>query len=186
MKKVILITCCLFLISILHAQDKFFTKTGQLHFDATTKSSPTTIEGKHKSVVAVLDIKTGNLQFSILMKSFLFKQALMEEHFNENYVESDKYPKCEFKGLVLNNVDVNYTKDGSYNAKVKGTLMMHGVTKEIETTGKVIIKEGKPQLKAIFSITLTDYNISIPNLVSDEISRVATIDLDCNLEPLKK
>lgn len=168
------------------AQDKYFTKTGKIQFDATSKNSPENIIGKHRAVTAVLDTKTGNMQFSLLMKGFTFEKALMEEHFNENYIESEKFPKSEFKGVVQNNAEIDYSKDGSYTVKVKGTLSLHGVSKEVETTGKINIKDGKPALKATFSVALADYNISIPTLVADKLAKIASIDVDCSLEPLKK
>jgi len=74
------------------------------------------------------------------MKGFEFDRALMMEHFNENYVESDKFPKAVFKGTIVNNAAVNYAKDGNYPAKVKGQMSLHGETKEIETEGKIISK----------------------------------------------
>ena len=114
----------LFILSFqaIQAQDKFFTKTGKINFNATAPSSPEKIEGVNKAVTCVIDIKTGNMQFAVLMKGFEFERALMEEHFNENYVESSKFPKTEFKGSVSNNATVNYTKDGVYPVKVKGKL----------------------------------------------------------------
>lgn len=171
-----------------YTQDKFFTKTGKIQFDATSKNSPENIIGKNRSVTAVLDSKSGAMQFSLLMKGFTFEKALMEEHFNENYVESEKYPKSEFKGVVINNSDVDYSKEGTYNAKVKGSLTIHGATKEVETSGKIIIKEGKPTIKASFSVALADYNVSVPTVVSDKLAKNATIDIDCALEvlPAKK
>jgi YceI-like domain. len=94
------------------AQDKYFTKSGKISF--YSKSSLENIEAHNKSVTCVLDTKTGNLQFAILMKGFEFEKALMQEHFNENYVESHKFPKADFKGQVTNNAMINYAKDGSY------------------------------------------------------------------------
>ena len=188
MKQSIFLFSFLLIACLGYSQDKFFTKTGKIQFDATTKNSPESISGKNRSVTAVLDTKSGNLQFSLLMKGFTFEKALMEEHFNENYVESEKYPKSEFKGSVVNNAEVNYTKEGTYTAKVKGSLMIHGVTKEVETSGKIIIKDGKPTLKASFSVVMADYNIAVPTVVSDKVAKNATIDLECALEvlPAKK
>ena len=139
-------------------------------------------------MTAVLDTKSGALQFSLLMKGFTFEKALMEEHFNENYVESEKFPKSEFKGVVNNNAEINYSKDGTYTAKVKGSLTIHGITKQVETSGKIIMKDGKPTLKASFSVVLADYGVSVPTVVADKVSKNATIDLDCALEvlPAKK
>lgn len=172
------------ILSQVHAQ-KYFTKTGKIHFNATSPSSPENIEGTNRSVTCVTDIKTGQLQFAVLMKGFEFDRALMQEHFNENYVESSKFPKAEFKGQIDNNGSVDYSKDGTYNVKVKGKLTIHGETKDTETDGKLIVKSGKIQAVAEFSILLSDYKISIPTLVADKVSKNAKVSVDCNLEPLK-
>ena len=169
----------------LQAQDKFFTKTGKIEFDATVAASPEKIEGVNRSVTCVIDTKNGNIQFSLLMKGFLFERALMEEHFNENYVESSKYPKTEFKGVIVDNAAVNYNKDGSYPVKVSGKLTMHGVTKDLSTNGKITIKAGKINASAAFIIPFDEYKISIPVLVSDKVAKTASLTVDCSLESLK-
>jgi polyisoprenoid-binding protein YceI len=168
------------------AQDKYFTKTGKINFNATAPSSPEKIDALNKSSICVLDIKTGNIQFSLLMKGFEFERALMQEHFNENYVESNKFPKAEFKGLIINNAAVNYAKDGVYPVKVNGKLTMHGETKDVETNGMLTIKAGKISAIAEFVITLSDYKVSIPQLVADKVSKTARISVDCLLESLTK
>jgi len=170
-------------VASLKAQDKFFTKNGRIAF--ISKSSLETIDANHKSATCVLDAKTGNLQFAVLMKGFEFEKALMQEHFNENYVESHKYPKAEFRGQVVNNNDINYSKDGTYSAKVKGTLTMHGESKEVETIGNVVVKAGKIQAVSEFTILLSDYKIEIPKVVKDNVSNTVKITVDCSLEPLK-
>jgi polyisoprenoid-binding protein YceI len=109
----------------------------------------------------------------------------MQEHFNENYVESHKFPKADFKGQVVNNGEVNYAKDGVYPVKVKGKLTIHGETKEVETTGKIEIKQGKVMADANFKVELADFKIEIPTIVKDNISKSVNIAVDCSLDPLK-
>ena len=137
MKNLLLLLCATALLATSSYGQKYFTKNGKINFDATSASSPEKIEGVNRTVTCVVDTKTGNIQFAVLMKGFEFERALMEEHFNENYVESDKFPKAEFKGTIDNNDKVNYTKDGTYTVKVKGKLTMHGETKDVETEGKI-------------------------------------------------
>jgi polyisoprenoid-binding protein YceI len=165
------------------AQDRFFTKTGKIEF--FSKASLEDIDAKNKTVTAVIDSKTGGIQFAVQMKGFEFEKELMQQHFNENYVESDKYPKAEFKGTIQNNSDINYTKDGSYPARVKGKLTIHGVTKDVETTGTIKVTGGKLQTNASFNLLLSDYDIKIPAVVKDKVSNNIKITVDCNLEPLK-
>ncbi len=184
MKKLfVIIAAGLVTTSSLVAQDKYFTKSGRINF--MSKATLENIDANHKSVTCVLDTKTGNMQFAVLMKGFEFEKALMQEHFNENYVESHKYPKAEFRGQVVNNPEINYTKEGIYPAKVKGTLTIHGETREVETTGNVVVKSGKLQAAAEFTILLSDYKIEIPKVVKDNISNTVRITIDCSLEPLK-
>jgi len=186
MKKRSLFLIALFasIINVIQAQEKFYTKTGKIFFKCT-KSPLEKIEAVNKSSICVLDTKTGNMEFAVLMKGFEFEKALMQEHFNENYVESDKFPKSDFKGQIVNNSEINYSKDGTYTAKVKGKLQMHGESKDVETSGAVIIKEGKIFTNALFTVLLSDYKISIPSLASDKISNTVNITIDCSLELLK-
>lgn len=185
MKKVLVTSFLFFAVAALHAQDKYFTKEGKINFAATTPTSPEKVEGVNKSVICVEDAKSGAIQFSVLMKGFEFERALMQEHFNENYVESDKYPKAEFKGAITNNGDVNYTKDGTYSVKVKGKLSIHGETKDVEADGKISIAGGKITANANFEVALSDYKISVPSVVADKVAKTAKINVDCLLEPLK-
>lgn len=181
MKKLtIIITACLFLYSsIAKAQGKFYTKTGKISFFSTT--SVENIEAINKSVVALLDTKSGDLQFAVLMKGFEFKKALMQEHFNKDYVESDKFPKGEFKGQISNNSEINYSANGNYPAKAKGKLTIHGITKDIETTGTITVKDGKVMLNAVFNVLIADYNITVPKLYRDNISKSIKVTADCPL-----
>ena len=184
-KRIIVLAGTFVLLSVCaQAQGKFFTKNGKISF--VSKGNIETIAAKHKGITCVVDAESGTLQFAVLMKGFEFAKALMQEHFNENYVESDKFPKAEFKGQIVNNSEVNYTKDGVYNAKAKGTLTLHGVTKEVEIPGKVTMKDGKPQLNTDFTLLLSDYQIKIPAVVKENISNTVTVTVDCALEPLKK
>jgi polyisoprenoid-binding protein YceI len=185
MKNLFLLLCTASLLTTSSHGQKYFTKIGKINFDATTASSPERVEGVNRTVTCVVDSKTGNIQFAVLMKGFEFEKALMEEHFNENYVESDKFPKAEFKGTIDNNDQVNYTKDGTYSVKVKGKLTIHGETKDVEAPGKLIIQNGKVSANAEFNVLLDDYKISIPGIVADKVSKAAKITVSCSLEPLK-
>jgi hypothetical protein len=186
MKKLFFLFGAIIIANSITAQDKQFTKTGKINFDATVPKSPENIDGINKSVVCVLDTKSGAMQFAVMMKGFEFDRALMQEHFNENYVESSKFPKAEFKGNITNNAAVTYTKDGSYPVKVKGKLTIHGETKDVEADGKIVISGGKVNATADFIVPLEDYKISIPQLVADKVAKNAKIKVDCALEPLKQ
>ena len=164
---------------------KYFTKNGKINFDATSPNSPEKVEGVNRTVTCVVDTKTGNIQFAALIKGFEFEKALMQEHFNENYVESDKFPKAEFKGLIDANDGVSFSKDGTYVVKVAGKLTIHGVARDVETQGKMVVQNGRINAFADFNISLSDYNISIPALVADKVSKSARITVACQLELFK-
>ena len=185
MKNLLLLVCATLIFTASSFSQKYFTKNGKVNFDATAPSSPEKIEGINRSVTCVVDAKTGNMQFAVLMKGFEFERALMEEHFNENYVESDKFPKAEFKGAIEGNEKVNYAREGTYTVKVKGKLTMHGESKDVETDGKLILQGGKINATAEFIVPLSDFKVSIPGLVADKVSKTAKITVACALEPLK-
>lgn len=169
--------------SAAQAQDKYFTKSGKIEF--SSKAPLEDIEAKNKTAMAVLDTKSGAIQFSVQMKGFEFEKALMQEHFNENYVESDKYPKADFKGTITNNPEISYTKPGTYTAKIKGKMTLHGVTKDVETTGTIKVTGNGVDAASTFNLQLSDYNIKIPAVVKDKISNTVRITVDTRLEPFK-
>ncbi len=183
MKMKMIIVVVLLATFAANAQDKYFTKTGKIEF--FSKATLEDIEAKNKTVASILDTKSGAMQFSVLMKGFEFEKARMQEHFNENYVESDKFPKAEFKGTVVNNAAINYTRDGVHNVRVKGKLTIHGVTKNVETAGTIKIAGGKIETTSTFNILLSDYKVKIPSVVSNKVSNSIKITVDCKLEPLK-
>ena len=160
---------------------KYFTKTGVTSFYSDTPIEK--IEAQNKSSNCVFDISSGKIEFGVLVKGFQFEKALMQEHFNENYVESDKYPKATFKGRITNLSEVNLAKDGTYNAVVSGKMSLHGVEKDVTANGAVTVSGGKIRINAGFSLLLADYNISIPSVVSGNIAKEAKILIDATLEP---
>src|SRR4249919_2520933 len=113
MKKINLVLIAILISGISFGQ-KYFTKNGKINFDATSPNSPEKVEAVNRTVTCVVDTKTGNIQFAVLMKGFEFEKALMQEHFNENYVESDKFPKAEFKGIINNSDQVNFAINNEY------------------------------------------------------------------------
>lgn len=166
------------------AQEKYFTKTGKISFDATVNSSLDNVYAVNKTVACVLDVKTGEIQFVVLMRGFEFAKALMMEHFNENYVESNKYPKANFKGTIANIASINLKVNATHTVKVVGKLTLHGETKDVETTGTITIKDGKINCAANFNIVASDYKISIPTVVADKVAKLVKIIVTCTLQPL--
>ncbi|MDE3212818.1 MAG: YceI family protein [Bacteroidota bacterium] len=182
MKKTLLIGLALFLFHGLKAQ-RYYTKTGIVTFHAGTTVED--IDGINKSTTSIFDVSTGEFDFALLVNGFEFRRALMQQHFNEDYLESDKYPKSTFKGKITNISSVNFSKDGTYPVQVKGTLTIHNISKEIEVPGTFIIKNGKVSGTSTFNVALADYNISIPSLVADKLSKTAKVVVNCDYSLLK-
>jgi polyisoprenoid-binding protein YceI len=164
-------------------QSRFYTRTGNVAF--ICKGSLGKVEGTNSTTLAVLDSKSGAMEFVLQVKSFSFQKQLMQQHFNEEYVESDKFPEAEFKGSITNNSEINYTQQGSYVCRAKGKLTIHGVTKDIDVPATIKITDGKINAISTFTILLSDYDIKIPSLVKDQVSNVVTITVNCDLELLK-
>lgn len=181
MKKSILISLSLAFAVMANAQNIYMTKTGKVSFYSRAKS-PEKVEADNNEVSSVLNTQTGDMAFAILMKSFHFERALMEEHFNENYIESNKFPKSTFKGKITNLSLVNFLKDGAYPVSIEGELTLHGISKKVSYTGSFTIKAGKIHGTSKFSVKLKDYNITIPSLVADKISEDIDITVDCKYE----
>ena len=110
----------------------------------------------------------------------------MEEHFNENYVESSKYPKTSFAGTITNLSDVNFQKDGTYKTNVKGNLTLHGVTKEIEAPATITVQGGTVKGSSTFNVAPEDYKIEIPRLVREKIAKQIKVTINSNYQPLGK
>ncbi len=184
MKKSISILIVFLLLGSAAFSQNFVTKTGHIKFYSETPIE--TIEANNHAVNSALNPKTGEFVFKVLMKSFEFEKALMQEHFNENYVESDKFPNAIFNGKVANVADIDFSSDGSYDASIKGDLTIHGVTKAVEEKGTFIVKNGKIQGVSVFNVLLDDYEIKVPGAVKQQISESIEVSVDIMLEEVSK
>jgi len=180
MKKVILIAGFAALLSTSAMSQKVYaTKTGQISFDATgTCAEP--IKATNNQVDSKFVDKSGQIVFNVLIKGFKFANALMEDHFNENYMESTKFPKADFKGFITNIASVNFEKDGTYEVSAKGTLTIDGKGKEMIVPGTITIAGGKPTLKASFNVPLKEFihGSYIGSQISDNAKTVLVCKYD--------
>lgn len=183
MKKSILIVSSILLVHFSYAQKRYFTKTGIVSFEAGTAVED--IDAINKSTTSIFDATSGQYEFALLVDGFEFKRSLMQQHFNEDYLESGKYPKSTFKGKITNIDQVDFQKDGTYPVTVKGVLEIHGVKKEIETPGVFKVSGEGVSSTATFTILLEDFQISIPSLVKDKISKTVKISVNCRYSLLK-
>ena len=162
----------------------FLTRNGKVTF--FSKAPVENIQAVNNEITSVLDTKKGEFQFGVLIKSFKFKKALMEEHFNENYLESNTYPKANFKGMIADIKKVDFTKEGNYTVTVNGDLMIHGVTKKIAVPGTITVTAGKIAATATFNVNIKDYNIKIPSTLVNNIAETVDVSVDCKYDPYKK
>lgn len=178
---VILLSAFLITASLVNAQ-KYMTKTGTIKFYSETPMEK--IDAVNRQVNSALDFSTGNFVFKVLIKGFEFQKALMQEHFNENYMESEKYPNSSFNGKITNIKDVNLAKDGLYKVIAEGDLLMHGVTNKVKVNGTLEVKSGKVIGLAKFNVAPKDYNITIPQAVIKNISESIQVDINVTLDKL--
>lgn len=184
MKKNLLLVLALVLSANVFAQKIYFTKTGKIIFDSTTPLE--NVHAENEQVTSFIKTTDGEINFAALIKSFKFRNALMEEHFNEEYIESDQYPKAVFKGKILDFSKVDLSKDTPQEVTVKGDLTLHNTTKEITTKATLHPEKGKIMAKAKFTVSPEDFNIKIPSIVRGKIAKVITVDVDVTYEPYKK
>ncbi len=174
MTKSIFSLLIIFMALNLNAQ-KYFTKTGTIKFSSHTSLED--IKAENRKVTSVLDSKTGALEFSLLMNGFDFTNQLMEDHFNESYVESTKYPKASFKGNIIDISKVDFTKDGSYTVNYTGKLTIKDVTKDVAGTSTIVVKGGKVTATSSLKIKPVDYHITIPATAASKIAEVINVDI---------
>jgi polyisoprenoid-binding protein YceI len=157
-----------------------FTKNGKISFFSSALLED--IKADNNQVISIINTTTGEMQFSLLNNAFHFKKALMEEHFNDDYIESAKYPKSTFKGTISNLNGVNFGANGTYNVTVSGNLAIHGITKTVTVPGKITILSGKISASSTFKIKPKDYNISIPASVKNNIAENIELTINCSYE----
>ncbi len=166
------------------AQDRYMTRNGHIEFHSSTPLE--NFHADNDKVTSVWDATTGAIEFAVLIKAFAFEKALMQEHFNENYMESSKFPKATFKGTVSGVKAEQLAKEGSYPVTVEGTLSIHGVDRPAKATG-TITADGKGGIRADskFQVKPEDHGIKIPGAVRKNIAEVidVTVRMDYTRMP---
>jgi hypothetical protein len=182
--KRIVILLTLVLLALSASGQKFMTKNGYIGFYSHTAVED--IKADNNQVAGVIDTSTGDMVFQLLIKSFHFEKALMEEHFNENYMESDKFPKSTFKGKITDLSVVNFSKPGKYDVSVEGDLTMHNVTNKISVKGSIEVVQGGINATSKFNIVPEDYKITIPGVVRDNIARTLELTVNMKYTPVEQ
>ncbi len=183
MKKITVITLIICAAFFADAQ-KYFTKDGSIKFFSDAKMEK--IQATNNKATCVMDAATGAIEWSVLQMGFVFENAFMQEHFNETYMESAKFPKATFKGNVENMQSIDFHKDGSYKTKVAGELTMHGVTKKIVVDAVFNVKSGIVASESKFYVKPADYGIVISGDKAENIAGDIEVTVKANLTELKK
>ena len=169
------------LCSICFGQDKLLTKTGTISFESADTTFQD-VKAKNEGVTFVLNIKTGEVASLAIMKEFHFKIALMEEHFNESYAESDKFPKSVFRG-TLENFDVKNLTPFSKDFNLKGNLELHGYTIPVSTIAKIKKTSAGIEILADFTVVSTDFGIQIPTMAKNNVTNKVIIKTEFTVAP---
>lgn len=180
MKRFYLLFFSLWFANALYAQDKYITKEGYVSF--FSHSIVEDIKADNNQVLSVMDVTTGKIAIQLLMRSFMFEKALMQEHFNENYVESYKYPKATFSGEIVNFGELN---EENNEAEIIGTLTVHGREKQISTKVNVKIDESEIVLTGDFKVEVADFDIKIPAIVANNIAKTIKVSFELHHTPYK-
>ena len=171
------LTYILLLFCVLSAvgQTKYRTSSGEINFNASTPLED--IDATNTEVNAILELETGKFATVMLIKDFQFRRKLMQEHFNENYMESDTYPKAFFTG-TFQNLDLAELTEGEEEQEVSGDITIHGVKRPL--SAKTSIKKGKNSfvIRSSFIIKPEDHNIEVPSIVFQKIAREVKVTVE--------
>ncbi|WP_158797705.1 YceI family protein [Pedobacter sp. L105] len=181
MKKLLFILYATLIGYSAQAQGILISRNASLSFFSSTPVED--IEAKSNQATSVLDPKTRDIIFKVSNTTFEFPKKLMQEHFNEEYIESDKFPYSEFKGKIKDEVDLS--KNGTYTVTVAGTLNLHGVTKPYETKATLIVNNGSISAKATFRVKIADHDIKVPSIVFKHIAESVDVRVAADYQPKK-
>ncbi|WP_442591437.1 YceI family protein [Pedobacter sp. AW31-3R] len=176
MKKIYLSVLFIVTVSVVRAQQILICNNAKVSFFSSTVMED--IEGKSAVGGSVIDTKSGNIIFKVKNTSFQFKKKLMQEHFNENYMESEKFPSSEFKGKIKTPID--FQKDGNYKVEIEGILNIHGVNKAYKSIADLTVNKGILVAKAAFKVKIADHGIEIPTLVFKNIAEYVEVSVQAS------
>jgi len=165
--------------SLVFSKDLYMTRNGNVDFFSSTPLED--IKAVNNQVSCVLNKENGQFAFQVPIKAFTFKNALMQEHFNESYLESDIYPKSIFKGEIIGWDDIQLSQD-SLNILIEGDLTIHGVKNQVRQSGRVWVSSGVIYGESTFSVRLVDYQVKVPKIVRENIAEVIKVNVKVKLK----
>lgn len=168
----------------MNAQDRYLTREGHIKFFSSAPLED--IEANNYKALSIVDLSKGEIAVNLLIKAFEFEKKLMQEHFNENYMESGKYPKSTFKGSFEVPADLKAMKDGSYEVDVTGEMTIHGVKQNVNSKATLTVAGGSLSGKVVLNLKVDDYKIKIPKVVVRNIAQDIEVTGTFAYEPYKK
>jgi polyisoprenoid-binding protein YceI len=154
------------------AQDKYVSSKTHIKFYSTTPVED--IEANNYATVGTIDRRSGEVVFSVPIQSFEFEKAMMQEHFNnEHFLESNVYPKAKFKATITNLDEIDFAKNGEYQAEIEGDMTIKDKTHSIKETGTMMVMDQSLLVNAVFDLVLADYGITFndSDMVSTKIGK---------------
>lgn len=179
MKRILFLACITLGSTSLFAQ-KLMTRTGKVSFYSAT--SIENIEAFNNEVAAAYDASKGDLVFQVAIKGFKFDKQLMQDHFNEDYMESDKFPKATFSGKITEFAKADVKKNGSYKVNAVGTLTIHGVAQKVAIPGTIDVKDGVATFHSEFKVATADYKIKIPSVAQGKVANSIAVTVNAILK----
>ena len=177
----VLIASCFFLLN--SYGQKYLTQNGEV--EIYSKTDLFLIDGKNVKVTSILDAASGDVGASLVIRSFKFDEAQLEEHFNENYMSSHLFPKAEFKGKITNISSVNFSKDGTYPIQIEGVMEIHGKKNPMKADGKIVVKRGTVKASTKFNIAPKLYNVKVEEKYKDRIKDNIQITVNFDYQKMK-
>ncbi|MFL9482036.1 YceI family protein [Chitinophagaceae bacterium LWZ2-11] len=180
MKKILVLAIAVLAVTTMHAQKVYSTKSAKVRFFSSTAAED--IEATNSQAESKLASANGQMMFMLLVKGFRFENELMQNHFNDkDYMNSDQYPKSEFKGTITNISTVNFAKDGTYPVTTEGNLTIRGITQKVTASGTLTVAAGKVSVKSVFKIKVKDFGFTgklITGTISDQVEITVTAKYD--------
>lgn len=161
---------------------RFFTRSGTVSFFSATPLED--IEATNQRVAAAVDVQSGQLAFTVPVSEFQFHKTLMQTHFNENYLESEKYPRALFKGRLVDFAAAVLDRPGPQPAVAEGELTIHGVTRHVRVPGTLERQGPRLLVNAKFAVATADYNIEIPALVRGHLAKTVDVTVALSCDPM--
>jgi hypothetical protein len=166
------------------AQNKFFTRTGVVVF--YSKAPIEDIKAINNQVGCIYETESNRIVANVLIRAFEFDKTLMQQHFNENYMESDKFPKATFKGKLLNIQNIDFKSNWTKSIEFEGDMTIHGVTKKINSIASISCENGNLSVITDFNIFIKDFDIKIPSTLINNIAEKINIKVNLKLSELNK